>query len=68
MATQQRYVMELGFKSRHFGFQSSTQGVSKAGGYRGPCRERLVALPAEPGQAGKAIGVGEFVVIQHQGL
>lgn len=58
--------MELGFKARPFGFQSSSQGVSKAGGYRGPCRERL--LPPEPGQAGKAIGVGEFVVIQHQCL
>lgn len=27
-----------------------------------------MALPPEPGQAGKAIGVGEFVVIQHQCL
>lgn len=60
--------MELGFKPWPFGFQSSAHSVRKAGGYRGPCGERLVALPPEPSQAGKAAGVGELVVIQHQGL
>lgn len=59
---------ELGFKARPFGFQSSTQGVSKDGGDRGPYRDRLLALPPEPGQADKTVGVGEFVVIQHQCL
>lgn len=27
-----------------------------------------VTLPPEPSQAGKAAGIGQFVVIQHQGL
>lgn len=49
MATKQRKVVELEFTPKPFGFQRSTQGVNKAGGYRGPCKERLVALPPEPG-------------------
>lgn len=59
---------QLGFKPRPSGFPSSTQGVGQAGGARGPCREGTVALPSEPGQAGKAVGAGELVVIQHQCL
>lgn len=27
-----------------------------------------VTLPPEPSQAGKAVGIGQFVVMQHQGL
>lgn len=60
--------MELGFQLRPFGLQSSTQGVGQVGSGRGSFRERSVALPSEPGQAGKAIGAGELVVIQHQCL
>lgn len=60
--------MKLGFQPRPFRFQSSTQGVGQVGSGKGSCRERTVALPSEPGQAGKAIGAGKLVVIQHQRL
>lgn len=60
--------MALGLKARPSGCRAAL-GVRVAGVGEGePCRGRLVALPPEPGQAGKTVGVGEFVVIQHQCL
>lgn len=50
-------MVELGFKARPFGFQSSSQGVSKAGGYRGPCRERLWLYLRSPARLAKQLGL-----------
>lgn len=53
------------FKPRH---PEQHPGCGQGWGLHRALRRGAVALPPEPGQTGKATGVGEFVVIKHQCL